>query len=73
MKAAIRVRYDDGQTEMLDACWQRHKEADGIGDVSDLRVCPVIDSVLRTPCRKTVYEAFTKTSDLPRAPGQADF
>lgn len=73
MKAAIRVRYDDGQTEMIDACWQHHKETDGAGDVSELRVCAVIDGVLRTPCRNTVYEAFTKTVDLPKAPSQADF
>lgn len=72
MKATIRVRYDNGETEMLDACWQHNKQANG-GQDSDLQVCAVMDGVLRTPCRKTNYGAFTKTSDLPKAPSQADF
>lgn len=72
MKAAIRVRYDFGETEMLDACWQNNKQAAN-GQGSDLQVCAVIEGVLRTPCRKTNYGAFTKTADLPKAPSQADF
>lgn len=74
MKAAIYVQYDFGETEMLDACWAKDKQPnDAYGRPIDLKVCVVVDGVLRTPCRKAGYNSFTKTSDLPKVPGQADF
>lgn len=74
LKAGIYVQYDVGGTDWMDACWMKDKQPNGgNGQPVDLKVCALVNGVIRTPCRKATYDAFRKVSDLPKVPSRADF
>lgn len=74
MKATVYTRNYLGIMQIIDACWMKDSTVkDEFNQPSDLKVCMILDGKIRTTCKNDKFGTYIRTSDLPKAPSQADF